>query len=653
MAEIHPNDIGLATYDEVGDVAKLRTTAKTIVAAINELYQGGGNNSGSLGEQLYVDGEDNIIIGQNNVVKGTGNLIIGSDNVVVGNNLSIVSDNVYKCNEPYGTLYYEWFDINENKMYYYYWLENEDDVFVPPFHVGDKVLVSIYRSWVDEEWMDWVSVESGLQIAEILEVNEESMYIKISDINLSTEPPDDFHIIEDYTYASCFIPLNDEYTVEGNNGGISFGGTSSGTKSVSFSYGRATGANSLAAGSSGASGDYSAALGISNAKKYCSFSANYGQSDGAYGSAINYGFAYTPYSLAHGYYAKTFGRPLKATSFSTTGRYVVIDSDYSLSGISAGSKIIIRCFNSINTIIFSEQTVKSVSGNTIYFDDEAYMGGSGGYAYQLFPDGIIFAIDTSTSYANASQAGGYYAIASGKYTNANGYYTIAGAEGSNIWGKYGVITEPYSLALANGTAIKTPGLAFKVLSDGSVHADAEYTTPCADYAEYFEWEDGNPNAEDRAGYFVKLNGEKIVKCGEFDKPLGIISAMPAIIGDSGEMHWKGKFITDEFGRIQYHDVVVPAEYDEELNLISEEHIERQPVLNPDWDSSEEYIPRKDRPEWSPVGVLGKLVVYDDGTLQSGDICRPGPNGIAVKSIENGYHVLKRISEDKVLVWFKE
>ena len=653
MAEIHPNDIGLATYDEVGDVAKLRTTAKTIVTAINELYQGGGNSSGSLGEQLYVDGEDNIIIGQNNVVKGTGNLIIGSDNVIVGNNVSIVSDNVYRYKDPYGTLYYEWFDVNENKMYYYYWLENEDDVFVPPFHVGDKVLVSIYRSWVDEEWTDWISVESGWQIAEILEVNEANMYIKISDINLSTEPPDDFHIIEDYTYASDFIPLNDEYTFEGNNGGLSLGGSSTGTKSVSVANGRASGNYSFAACSSSASGNYSASLGLSTAKKYGSFAANYGQSCGEEATAINYGYAYTPYSFAHGYYAKVFGRPLKATTFNPTSRYLIIDSNYSLTGIQAGTEIIIRCYNSINTVIFNSVKVKSVSGNYIYLDDDSYMGGSGSYAYQLFPDGIVFVIDTSTSYANASQAGGYYAIASGKYTNANGYHTIAGAEGSNIWGKYGVITEPYSLALANGTAIKTPGLAFKVLSDGSVHADAEYTSPCADYAEYFEWEDGNPDAEERVGYFVKLNGEKIVKCNEFDKPLGIISAMPAIIGDSGEMHWKGKFITDEFGRIQYHDVVVPAEYDEELNLISEEHIERQPVLNPDWDSSEEYIPRKDRPEWSPVGVLGKLVVYDDGTLQSGDICRPGPNGIAVKSIENGYHVLKRVSDDKVLVWFKE
>ena len=74
MPEIHPNDIGLATYDEVGNVQKLRTTAKNVVEAINELYQNGGNNSGSMGKQFYVDGEDNIIIGTDNIVKGNGNL---------------------------------------------------------------------------------------------------------------------------------------------------------------------------------------------------------------------------------------------------------------------------------------------------------------------------------------------------------------------------------------------------------------------------------------------------------------------------------------------------------------------------------------------------------------------------------------------------
>lgn len=100
----------------------------------------------------------------------------------------------------------------------------------------------------------------------------------------------------------------------------------------------------------------------------------------------------------------------------------------------------------------------------------------------------------------------------------------------------------------------------------------------------------------------------LVKCDNFDTPLGIVSATPAIVGDSGELHWQGKYITDDFGRVQYHDVVVPAEYDEEGNLLIEEHIESQPVLNPEWNPETKYIPRKDRPEWSTVGVIGKLVV---------------------------------------------
>jgi len=650
MAEIKPSDIGLATYEDVGEVKKLRTAAKNIVGAINELYQSGGSITNVLGEQLYIDGEDNVVIGENNVVYGKGNLVIGSNNIIVGENLAFVTDGIVKDHIPYDELSYDWFDVYSNTMWYYYWGEEE---FVPPFKVGDKVAIEVCRNWTTENWDDYVSVYSGLQICEIIGIDESSGWFTIDGFSMQTEPPDDIHIMEDYSYPAAFVVLNDEHKLVGTSGCISFGGTATGGKAMAAGAGRADGNYSFAACSATATGAYAAAFGLSQATKNSSFSANSGRSYGEYGTALNYAYNYSPYSTAIGYYSRVVGRPLKATALNTTSRYLTIDSTYSLSGISEGTKILMRCYNSANSFVFSEQTVKSVSGNTIYLDSSAYMGGSGSYAYKLFPDGLVFVCDSSTSYANASQTGGYYTIASGKYTNANGYHTIAAGEGANIWGKYGTITEPYSLALANGTAHKSHGLAFKVLSDGSVHADAEYTTPCADYAEYFEWEDGNPNSEDRVGYFVKLNGEKIVKCGEFEKPLGIVSAKPAIIGDSGEMHWKGKYLTDDFGRVQYHDVVVSAEYDDEYNLISEEHIERQPVLNPDWDSTEEYVPRKNRPEWSPVGVLGKLVVYDDGTLKSGDLCRPGTDGIAVKSIENGYPVLKRVSEDKILVWFKE
>ena len=70
MSEIHPNDIGLATFEDVGDVASLRTAAKVVVEAINELLdtKGEGGGSGLNFEQIYVDGENNIILGRNNIV---------------------------------------------------------------------------------------------------------------------------------------------------------------------------------------------------------------------------------------------------------------------------------------------------------------------------------------------------------------------------------------------------------------------------------------------------------------------------------------------------------------------------------------------------------------------------------------------------------
>ena len=121
----------------------------------------------------------------------------------------------------------------------------------------------------------------------------------------------------------------------------------------------------------------------------------------------------------------------------------------------------------------------------------------------------------------------------------------------------------------------------------------------------------------------------------------------------------GRFFVAVFGEEEYEanksmigEALYKAEKTAVRNLVIEEYTETQPVLNPEWNAEQEYIPRKDRPEWAAVGVLGKLIVYDDGTLQSGDICRCGNGGKAVKSIENGYTVLKRISDDKVLIWFK-
>lgn len=646
MAEIHPNDIGLATYADVGNVERLRTTAKTVVEAINEIYQTGGGGSSVDGDQIYVDGENNIIVGKDNIVYGRDNLIIGSNNIIVGNNINLIGGNKTINKNPVSGFYVNWFD-DDGKIYYDCFDEQGESC-PAPLEIGDKVAISVAVSWVDEEWTDWVYVDMGLRICEITEIG--NGYLKLSDFDIVIEAPDDIHTILDYPYVNTFVALNGDFSYEGVKTAILMGSESTGNNSVSFGYGHATGNNSLAANYASASGSGTAAFGGGKATGTYSFAANSGQANAERSAAFNQSYNYSPYSFACGNYTRIYGRPLKCVSLNNSAKTLTIESGQDTTNI-VGKKIIIRCYNTNNVVLFREATISSISNNVLTLTDVNFSTNS--YKETLHPQPYAFVLDTSSSYTLADFVSGYYSIASGKYSFAHGLYVHSAAHGASTFGKYGNNVEMFSLGLANGETLKTPGMAFLVRSNGNVSADGEYTSPCADYAEFFEWADGNPNAEDRTGYFVKLEGDKIVKCDNFDNPLGIVSATPAIVGDSGEMHWQGKYVTDDFGRVQYHDVVVPAEYDEDGNILIEEHIESQPVLNPEWNAETKYIPRKDRPEWSTVGVLGKLVVYDDGSLQSGDICRVGEGGIAVKSIENGYPVLKRIAEDKVLIWFKE
>lgn len=88
--------------------------------------------------------------------------------------------------------------------------------------------------------------------------------------------------------------------------------------------------------------------------------------------------------------------------------------------------------------------------------------------------------------------------------------------------------------------------------DGAMAIDGSYTSGGADYAEYFEWADGNPDNEDRVGMSVYLVGNKIMPaCGVVKssaKIIGVVSANPTVIGDANQMAWSGKFLRDDFGR---------------------------------------------------------------------------------------------------------
>lgn len=190
----------------------------------------------------------------------------------------------------------------------------------------------------------------------------------------------------------------------------------------------------------------------------------------------------------------------------------------------------------------------------------------------------------------------------------------------------------------------------------------------ADYAEYFEWKDGNKDSEDRVGYIVTLDGDKIVKAKNGDDILGIISGCATVIGDNAEWNWQGRFERDEFGRIIYDQVEQfidtpdpdwepnPEKPDEEVPMIKKSlGYFPVPRENADYDPTKEYTNRSNRPEWDTVGMMGKLYVRDDGTAAINDYVTVSAttDGVATKAEgRTSMRVMERVNDHIIRVCFK-
>ncbi len=84
----------------------------------------------------------------------------------------------------------------------------------------------------------------------------------------------------------------------------------------------------------------------------------------------------------------------------------------------------------------------------------------------------------------------------------------------------------FNMGLMRSNVSASPDNEFKFSGDGNGTCDGAWTGGGADYAEYFEWLDGNPDNEDRVGITVTLDSGKIRKAEEGDTLLGVISANP-------------------------------------------------------------------------------------------------------------------------------
>ena len=208
-----------------------------------------------------------------------------------------------------------------------------------------------------------------------------------------------------------------------------------------------------------------------------------------------------------------------------------------------------------------------------------------------FTRGGFFKASNSTTYDDHS-----FAVGAHEFHSNQRYYDTVWIANTNVnYERSGLrfdmtrsASSSYQFITATSGALSDDE--FRARGDGNVYADGSFNPNGADYAEYFEWTDGNSSNEDRRGMTVVLDGNKIkvaTSSDSTDNIIGVVSGNASVIGDSSWNKWSGKYLKDDYN--QYI-------------LDSDGH--RQ--LNPSFDDTKTYVSREDRQEWDAIGMVGKL-----------------------------------------------
>lgn len=299
------------------------------------------------------------------------------------------------------------------------------------------------------------------------------------------------------------------------------------------------------------------------------------------------------------------------------------------------------------------------SGNeNLTIGSNAYINSSGSWAYKTTNEASMYQQSAGVHYFNTASSGTADAtiswsekmrIGTTSNTSLQTAVTVAGVNVIDVYNSYSsnsgnnILVRNYRggstsydhirAYSGNGSGNTINDIEFRVRGDGVVAADGGFSTG-ADYAEYFEWDDGNSSDEDRRGYSVVLtNGNKIRKATSSDTAadiIGVISAHPSVVGDAAWSTWGGKYNRDDFGSYVLEtytvtewteadgtehsyetdkipsDVTAPAD----ATVITTEDdgttLLKRRQLNSSYDDTQTYTPREDRQEWDAVGMVGKL-----------------------------------------------
>lgn len=277
-------------------------------------------------------------------------------------------------------------------------------------------------------------------------------------------------------------------------------------------------------------------------------------------------------------------------------------------------------------LIINSRYVASQSNDTAQTDWNAHVLTNGGHSFQWISGyaGRVRRGDagTTSNYRAADHSFSAYSNTGGTHgeSSSNGFTQIIGRETANG-------DDVFLVSVAGSHRIE-----FDAAGDGRFDGGADISA--ADYAEYFEWADGNPDNEDRRGYSVVLVTDgKIRKATTEDSDddfLGVVSAEPGIVGDSAWAAWTGRYQKDIFGakvKEQYtmygwgfkeneedqwehwHTVESAAANNLVIPDDAVAEVKERPIYADDYDPNRTYIRRKDRPEWSAIGMMGKLPLF--------------------------------------------
>jgi len=173
-----------------------------------------------------------------------------------------------------------------------------------------------------------------------------------------------------------------------------------------------------------------------------------------------------------------------------------------------------------------------------------------------------------------------------------------------------------------------------IRGDGNAYTDGTWNNNGADYAEFFESENGQALT---LGATVVLVGNKIREATDQDDAKNIIgvvrpkepSKASMIVGNTAWNKWANQYLSDDFDRyiMEDHDVVEWTDEDGKKHSYESQNIPsgitvpsdatrkthdengvkfQHYKVNPDWNPDAEYVNRENRPEWNIIGLLGQV-----------------------------------------------